>query len=622
MTKILYTLIITLILLTYGQVLAVPKITNLIMPVSYFVNREKQLREIKDYLSQDRKVSIISTSGIGKTQLARVYAYKNNENYDITWFFDGNIGINEEFVKLAKQLNQMLNTNITEEIEYAFREVIDYLSHKKRWLLIFDNLKIGNNNRVKEIVDWQHKGHIIFCSQDSENLPNILEIFLLDRVNTTNLAKNLLVSANDKDIEFLIKAFNGYPILIVQGAQLLNKIKGLNKEEYKKKIYQSADKIAVNINSAIKELKPSAVSLLSKVALINNQGFSYEMLRAITPNEDTINEDIVQLSKFLLISCTDSGSENPIFEMHDIIADKIRKINGNKNKGYLEEIIVKLVSVIPNDIIKAHHFRNSKTIHNNFEIIVKNAEKYNISIYKLMELNLQLILQYLNAFDFYNGEKLVSWFNMNDKQGKFKLWLMSNNEKAIYARYLGAIGWYYMNMCERVVSLEYYTRDRDILNNITGYEAFKYHVFSGLANINTILGDFQKAEENIQIMEKMYSSQLVASVNRMFLYALKAPLFYLQGKYVEALEQVDQAIKILIDNGTDSKDSLFINRYLLRAEILNAIGRYQEAYKQVKHVYKMYQVTEQKVTHKILADIYHSTPHLLLKLKGMHNVFS
>lgn len=235
MTKILYTLIITLVLLTYGQVLAVPKITNLIMPVSYFVNREKQLREIKDYLSKDRKVSIISTSGIGKTQLARVYAYKNTENYDITWFFDGNIGINEEFVKLAKQLNQMLNTNITEEIEHASLEVIDYLSHKKRWLLIFDNLKIGNNNKVKEIVDWQHNGHIIFCSQDSANLPNILEIFLLDRVNTTNLAKNLLVSANDKDIEFLIKAFNGYPILIVQGAQLLNKIKGLNKEEYKKK---------------------------------------------------------------------------------------------------------------------------------------------------------------------------------------------------------------------------------------------------------------------------------------------------------------------------------------------------------------------------------------------------
>lgn len=31
-----------------------------------------------------------------------------------------------------------------------------------------------------------------------------------------------------------MQSFSGYPILIVQGAQLLNKVKGLDKEEYKK----------------------------------------------------------------------------------------------------------------------------------------------------------------------------------------------------------------------------------------------------------------------------------------------------------------------------------------------------------------------------------------------------
>jgi hypothetical protein len=68
----------------------------------------------------------------------------------------------------------------------------------------------------------------------------------------------------------------------------LNKIKGLDIEEYKKRIYQSVDKIAININMAIKELKPSAVKLLNKIALLNNQSFSKQLLSITTDSKDTI----------------------------------------------------------------------------------------------------------------------------------------------------------------------------------------------------------------------------------------------------------------------------------------------------------------------------------------------
>ena len=86
--------------------------------------------------------------------------------------------------------------------------------------------------------------------------------------------------------------------------------------------------------------------------------------------------------------------------MHDIIVAKVQKINGNRNNRiYLEDIIGKLVQYVPKSVIKAHIFRISQTIQGNFEILANNAVKYDINIYKLMGLNLQLIVQYVNSLD-------------------------------------------------------------------------------------------------------------------------------------------------------------------------------------------------------------------------------
>lgn len=595
-----------LLLTMHSNSLGGEKITNLIAPVSYFVNHQQHLKEAREYLNKYRQVSIIGTSGIGKTQFAREYAYEHKDNYNIIWFFDCNLNLNEEFVKLAKQLNRVLKANIEEEGRSAKKGVLEYLEHKGKWLLIFDNLKIGENKKVKDIIEWEHNGDIMFCSQESGHLPNAnaLEMSLFDRANTIALAKNLLDSRDNKDIEFLIKAFSGYPILIVQAAQLLNKIKGLDKEEYKRKIYQSADKIELNISMAIKELKPSAISLLGKISLMNNQSFSKQLLSIITDHQDTLDDDIYKLSKFLLINNIDSKEENPIFEMHDIIADKIQKINGNRNnKIYLEDIIHRLVQYVPKSVIKAHIFRISKTIHSNFEILSNNATHYDINIYKLMGLNLQLIVQYVNSLDLDNTQKLVDWFNQNDKQQKFKLWLMDNDERALYATYLGLIGVYYKRCANDAVAIEYYTRAQKVFDTVKGYEAFKCNVVYCLALANIALGRLQIAEKNIQIMDQLFRGILADSADVVTLYFAKARLFFMQGQYIASLQQVDKTIEISIHNGAGHQDLFLTNYYMLRVEILNFLGKYQAAYAQAKQLCNMNKSFKSE-THPIYARIY------------------
>ncbi|WP_342278897.1 hypothetical protein [Candidatus Tisiphia endosymbiont of Myopa tessellatipennis] len=83
---------------------------------------------------------------------------------------------------------------------------------------------------------------------------------------------------------------------------------------------------------AIQQLNPSAVKLLNKIALLNNQSFSKQLLSTITDHKDTLDDDIYQLSKSMLISNIDPNKDNPIFEMHDIVSNKIMELNGDNNK--------------------------------------------------------------------------------------------------------------------------------------------------------------------------------------------------------------------------------------------------------------------------------------------------
>ena len=581
--------ILLIILIMPHNSFAQDQIFNFVTPVTYFVNHVKQLNLLKNNLIKYRQVSVIGTSGMGKTQLARMYCYENQNDYKLIWFIDCNLDINQELLKLAKVINSTAKSSlISEDIMLVRKELMNYLSNQDKWLIIFDNLKVSENKKVQEFVDWEHNGRIIFCSQDSEILPNVIKMTAFEKNDVITLANNILEHNDPKSSEFLSKEFAGYPILIVQGVQLLNNVQGLNREEYRRKIQLSTDKIKLNIILAINQLKPSPRKLLNKIALINNQGFSKELLSFITDDKSTMSDDLYQLSKFALISNIDSNDTNPIFEMHDVIAQKIAEINCDENnKAYLDDIITKLMNCIPKNVLQARIFRSAKTMQENLEIILKNSEKYNSNIYKLMELNLQIMIQHHNSLNYYDAEKKVNWFNKADQQGKFTLWLMNNDEKCVYARYVQAIGGYYRGYYNYKMAKEYYIRAKEIFDNVKGYDYVKWNLLYNLAISNIALGQLQEAEKNIQVMERVFNECLIDKNNIGYIHNVKVKLLFVQGKYTESLKQTNNVIETSIKNGISPDDLLLINPYLLKVELLNYLGKYQEAYAQAERLYNL-----------------------------------
>jgi tetratricopeptide (TPR) repeat protein len=602
MIKFLVTIII---LIMNNNSFAHGQTSNLITPVSYFVDHVKQLKSTQEGLKKYRQTSIIGTSGIGKTQLVRTYAYDNRDNYNIIWFFDCNLDLNEEFVKLAKKLNGIKKNNISEDVVLSKKEVMDHLFHEDQWLLVFDNLKINENKKVQDLVDWEHNGNVIFCSQDGKELPNTIEMTSFGNSDSIALARNLLQNKDQDDVEFLVKAFNGYPILIVQGAQLLNQVKGLNKEEYKKKIYQSADKIKLNIELAIKELTPSATKLLNKIALINNQSFSKQILNIIADNTNTIDDDIFQLSKFVLISNTDPSENNPIFEMHDIIAQKITEMNGDqKNKDNLEDIVDKITKALPATMHSGHIFRNGKTVSDNLRIIAGHQQRYNLSIYKLLPLNSSLLTDYINTLQYYEVEKILSWFNELDKKNMFKLRLMDNDTQYFYSRIFSNIGGYYKHrFADWNKALGYYLKANQVLEKVTGYQAIKCNVFYNLANVYISLGQMNEAQKEINKMQEMFDSGVVDIQEIGMLHLIKAKFYHYNGNEDKALEESDKDIIETSKTGIKLNDLFFTVSYVLRADILNSLGKYNEAYNQARQLYEMHKSTKNE-SHEIFGRIY------------------
>ncbi|WP_375331430.1 tetratricopeptide repeat protein [Candidatus Tisiphia endosymbiont of Oplodontha viridula] len=597
-------LISIILLIINTRTFAQEQVSNLITPVSYFVNHEQQLRILDEYLNKYRQASIVGTSGIGKTQLIRMYGYENKNNYDLIWFFDCNLDFDEQFVKLAKQLNMVKRTNISEEVTLTKKEIISYLTTTK-WLLVFDNLKVNENKKVQDLIDWEHNGHVVFCSQDNEKLHNIIAMPLLDHPTIVALANNLLDNKNNNNIEFLTQSFSGYPILIVQGTQLLNKIKGLDKEEYKKKIYQSTDKIATNISMAVQQLPFSAAKLLNKIALLNNQAFSKQLLTIITDNKDTLDDDIYQLSKFMLISNINASENNPIFEMHDIVSNKIMELNGNNNKIYLENIIAKLPKA--KGTHSGYLWRSAQTVLENLEIILTNSEKYNINIYAILTLRSELLSLYINIYNNNKAQQMVDWFSWKDKNKKFKLWQMSEYQKFYYARYLGAIGVYNKIILRNFeTAISYLIKSLKILGKLDDDESsysLKFNFISHISGSYMFLGEIKLAEEFLKKIEKLVKQRTIQEADLSIIYSLKSALFNMQGKYKEALEGEDKIIELFIKNGSHINDPYFTGAYMPRTKILNSLGRYQEAYAQAQQLYYIHKPIKNE-DNEIFADIY------------------
>ena len=537
------------------------RISNLITPVSYFVNHVKQLTKINDNLGKYNTTSIVGMSGVGKTQIVRTYAYENSDKYEVIWFIDCSLDINQEFLKLAKELNKKKRANINEQAELVKNGVLDYLKNQNNFLLVLDNLKISENLKVKDIIEWDHNGHVIFVSQDSNILPNVVKIANFEKRDCAKLAEAILDEPTKSERDFLSQHLRGYPILVVQTAQLLNQHKGLEMETYKKKVMESSDKIKLNINIATSKLSSSASELLLQIALINNQLFSKDFLRYISSNKESLDDDIYQISKYSLITNIDPNAENHLFEMHDITVQTILNNQEKDNvKNIVEKTVANLIDSTPESIADFHVFRDKKTVSENFQKLSESADQYGINLLQNMHLKSYLITIYNNYSNYSEIEKILNWFNSYDQKKSFVIASMNNTQKARYAAFLQCISRYYRNRYSNFEnSMNYALQAEQVQENVTGYEELKADLYYQLSLNNLRIGNTDQV--------KRYLPKIPLGTT--FYNNIDSMLCYLNGNYNKALDGINRVIEKRLQK-IKKDDQVLTSDYLFRSQIQDA----------------------------------------------------
>jgi tetratricopeptide (TPR) repeat protein len=164
-----------------------------------FTGREDELKELRASLNAGETAAIVQPraihglGGIGKTQLAVEYAYRNAGDYDIVWWIrsEDPVTLVNDYASLAAELD--LPEKDEKEQRVTVEAVKKWLRRNRGWLLIFDNAVDANS--IHNCLPSGGIGHIIITSRNP---------------NWAGVAKPLSVKALpiDKAIEFLLKRTN------------------------------------------------------------------------------------------------------------------------------------------------------------------------------------------------------------------------------------------------------------------------------------------------------------------------------------------------------------------------------------------------------------------------------
>ena len=131
----------------------------------FFTGREDVLHDLKRTFdtNQSRVQAISGLPGVGKTQVATEYAYRNAQSYQaVLWAnAESHELLISSFVRLAEVLKLPAQDDANQLI--VVKAVQQWLQKNSRWLLILDNIE--DLNLIQDFIPSVHSGHVLVTTR-------------------------------------------------------------------------------------------------------------------------------------------------------------------------------------------------------------------------------------------------------------------------------------------------------------------------------------------------------------------------------------------------------------------------------------------------------------------------
>ncbi len=542
-------------------------ISNAVLPVYYFSGRMQELKQIDELFAKESVVSIVGISGIGKTELARRYVAKRAKQYDIVWFFDMNSDLKLQFQQLAKQINLAYGKNkkvVSEDLEECIESIRLFLGEKKQWLFVLDNLKIGENEKILDLVRHNNRGKFLILSQDKHLLQNLVVVLSLNYRDSKQVIQNISPRISDTQTQELYDRFLGYPLPLVQSAYFTKDNGEVFLASFEKECETNFQEL---MSKTISSLSKQELKLLIKAANLNNHLLTHEIMLKISDDKN----DLFALNRINFI-IEKNNNEQRYFEMHDLIKDNLLSI---VDKGVIKDNVENLVDQANSIFPRSEHLyievlNKYPNIINNLEHLLENAERQNIDIYKILELRKNLLNSNISSLNYKPVKNHLDWFQDNKKELLRKE--PNDSHKAAISTMLFQMG-AYKNFVEDKFSEAKKAFDEaiKIVEEIDEPEV-KFEVYEQYAETLVCTGNVNEAHEKINVAEKIFLSN-PSNVNKAGLTFSLAKIFLEKGEYEVALKNIEKSKQEVVSNNT-----YVATTYELEATILLRQGEWKKAH--------------------------------------------
>jgi tetratricopeptide (TPR) repeat protein len=194
----------------------------------HFTGREDELADLQRSLASHdaaRRVQVIcGLGGVGKTQLALEYVYKNKDHYKIVWWINADepATLALGYAKLATQIGMHVPEGTSlDDIRHALRRK---LNERDDWLLVFDN--VAGVDDIKNYLPQDRTGHVIITSRNP-NWEAIARPFPLKPMKRVDSVQFLMhrtgMKKPDTSVGMLAQALGDLPLAMEQAAACIER---------------------------------------------------------------------------------------------------------------------------------------------------------------------------------------------------------------------------------------------------------------------------------------------------------------------------------------------------------------------------------------------------------------
>lgn len=553
----------------------IPKVWQVPQANAQFVGREEIVNQIKENLQSQAGVFVLQGgAGFGKTQIAKYYAHKVSQDYDVVWWFDASCYLENQIGQFAQHFFRefpwpdsvpheqaipkadLLKTMHPKRLMQAVSQVIQ--DKKVKVLIVLDNVSSFSilNKDLTPLISSAF-AHVLVTTRQHDDKVTAVPISSFSREESTMFIKKLLPLEYIEDCEALAKHLQDYPLALDLSGSMIRQSPAMTIKHYLKLPTPIQDKLFIQPFSSplsnqngdlhrslvlslqyLLETSENSFRLLQWLSLLNCERIpeSYAVkwceLNGVRESHESLLQKINQQS-FVEVHTHERNGRREI-SMHELIKQMVAQtIPTESKKKQIDQAIALLckhfslrtdldIHQVNQDDTHLQHAMSVLEEAYRIDYITPAISSLSIKVAGVLMAGLrdfervQPIFSKLEQHQDINFESVDEEINYHTKKAFFLAMCNPNYDKAI---------------AETKKAL-------DLLNQNEGCYEDKIRTLSSIVQYHFLKGEIKKCDQYIKKGILLLKHSQSQSYNSLFLYTYA---FYLtdKGEYQKAVEAIE-----------------------------------------------------------------------------------